>query len=68
MRTGDKIPYAGAGPGEEAALMARSDVEVTILDTSPLMLERAVKRFQAADIEGVDNIWRCARPQPQCLL
>jgi 2-polyprenyl-3-methyl-5-hydroxy-6-metoxy-1,4-benzoquinol methylase len=35
MRAGDKILYAGVGTGEEAASMARSNVEVTILDTSP---------------------------------
>lgn len=56
MRPGDKILYAGVGTGEEAALMVRSDVKVTILDTSPLMLERAVKRFRAAGVQGVENI------------
>ena len=56
MRHGDKILYAGVGTGEEAALMTRSDVQVTILDASPLMLERAAKRFQAAGVQGVENI------------
>src|SRR5215510_11788534 len=56
MRPGDKILYAGVGTGEEAALMARSDVKVTILDISPLMLELAVERFQAAGVQGVENI------------
>jgi ubiquinone/menaquinone biosynthesis C-methylase UbiE len=56
MRSGDKILYAGVGTGEEAALLVRSDIEVTILDTSPLMLERAVKRFQAAGVQGIENI------------
>jgi len=64
MRPGDKILYAGVGTGEEAPLMARSDVKVTILDASPLMLERAVRRFQAAGIEGVENI--CCDVRDHC--
>jgi ubiquinone/menaquinone biosynthesis C-methylase UbiE len=64
MRPGDKILYAGVGTGEEAALMVRSDVKVTILDASPLMLERAVRRFQAAGIEGVENI--CCDVRDHC--
>ena len=56
MRPGDKILYAGVGTGEEAPLLAHSDVKVTILDASPLMLERAVGRFKAAGVQGVENI------------
>jgi len=56
MRPGDKILYAGVGTGEEAASVARSDVKVTILDISPLMLERAARRFQAAGIQNIEAI------------
>jgi demethylmenaquinone methyltransferase/2-methoxy-6-polyprenyl-1,4-benzoquinol methylase len=56
MCPGDKILYVGVGTGEEAALMARSDVKVTIIDTSPLMLQRAAGRLRAAGIQGVENI------------
>jgi demethylmenaquinone methyltransferase/2-methoxy-6-polyprenyl-1,4-benzoquinol methylase len=56
MRPGDKILYAGVGTGEDAAMVARPDVKVTILDTSPLMLERAARRFQAAGVQGIEII------------
>ena len=56
IRAGDRILFAGVGTGEEAALVARSDVKVTLLDTSPLMLERAARRFQAAGIQHIEAI------------
>ena len=56
IRAGDRILFAGVGTGEEAALVAQSDVKVTLLDTSPLMLERAARRFQAAGVQGIEVI------------
>jgi demethylmenaquinone methyltransferase/2-methoxy-6-polyprenyl-1,4-benzoquinol methylase len=56
MRSGYKVLYAGVGSGEDAALLARSDVELTILDTSTLMLEKAARRLQGAGVQSPEII------------
>ena len=52
LQAGQRILYAGVGDGEDAVLAANRRVTLTLLDLSPLMLERAAGKFQAADAEG----------------
>jgi demethylmenaquinone methyltransferase/2-methoxy-6-polyprenyl-1,4-benzoquinol methylase len=52
LQPGDRVLYAGVGGGEDAVLAAKRHVILTLLDTSPLMLERAASKFRAAGIEG----------------
>jgi demethylphylloquinol methyltransferase len=48
LQSGQRILYAGVGTGEDAVLAANRQVTLTLLDASPLMLERAARKFQAA--------------------
>jgi len=51
LQPGDRVLYAGVGGGEDAVLAANRHVALTVLDTSPLMLERAARKFRAAGVE-----------------
>lgn len=51
LQPGNRILYAGVGGGEDAVLAAERGVMLTVLDTSPLMLERAALKFRAARVE-----------------
>ncbi|MBZ0209690.1 MAG: class I SAM-dependent methyltransferase [Hyphomicrobium sp.] len=50
LQPGSRILYAGVGGGEDALLAAERGVMLTILDASPLMLERAARKFRAARV------------------
>lgn len=52
MHAGNRVLYVGVGGGEDALLAAKRNVLLTILDLSPVMLERATRKFQAAGIQG----------------
>ena len=52
LRAGQRILYAGVGDGEDAVLAANRQVKLTLLDASPIMLERAKRKFEAV---GVDD-------------
>ncbi len=56
LQPGQRILYAGVGDGEDAVLAANRQVTLTLLDLSPLMLERAASKFQAADAESCIEI------------
>src|SRR5438552_4018175 len=47
----DRVLYVGVGGGADAILAARHHASVTILDLSPLMLERAARKFRAAGLQ-----------------
>jgi ubiquinone/menaquinone biosynthesis C-methylase UbiE len=51
MQPGDRVLYAGVGGGEDAVLAAKRRVRLTVLDTSPLMLEQAAHKFHAAGVQ-----------------
>ena len=51
LQPGQRILYAGVGGGEDAVLAAEHDVALTVIDTSPGMLERAALKFRAAGVE-----------------
>lgn len=51
LQRGDRVLYAGVGGGEDAVLAAKHNVVLTVLDASPLMLEQAALKFQAAGVE-----------------
>jgi demethylmenaquinone methyltransferase/2-methoxy-6-polyprenyl-1,4-benzoquinol methylase len=51
LQPGHRILYAGVGGGEDAVLAANHDVLLTVLDASPLMLERAALKFRAAGVQ-----------------
>lgn len=51
LQPGQRILYAGVGGGEDAVLAAKHDVSLTVLDTSPGMLERAAVKFRAAGVQ-----------------
>ena len=46
LRPGDAVLYAGAGTAAEAVEAAVAGAEVTVMDLSAGMLERARRRFQ----------------------
>lgn len=48
LQPGNRVLYAGVGDGEDAVLAANRHVVLTVLDLSPLMLERASWKFRAA--------------------
>jgi len=48
LQPGKRVLYAGVGGGEDAVLAAKRDAIVTVVDLSPLMLERAARKFRAA--------------------
>jgi demethylmenaquinone methyltransferase/2-methoxy-6-polyprenyl-1,4-benzoquinol methylase len=52
LQAGQRILYAGVGDGEDAVLAANRRVKLTLLDASPLMLERAKRKFEAAGNDG----------------
>ena len=45
LAPGDRVLYAGAGSGEDAAAAAQAGAEVTAVDTSPRMLVRLARRL-----------------------
>lgn len=51
LQPGNRILYAGVGAGDDAVLAANRRVVLTVLDASPLMLERAALKFHAAGVE-----------------
>lgn len=51
LQAGQRILYAGVGDGEDAVLAANRQVKLTLLDASPLMLERAKRKFEAASAD-----------------
>ena len=51
LAPGDRVLYAGAGRGEDAAHAARHGARVTVVDLSPAMLSGARKRFRAEGLE-----------------
>src|SRR3990172_4035060 len=48
LQPGNRVLYAGVGGGEDAVLAAKNHVILTVLDSSPLMLEQAARKFRAA--------------------
>jgi demethylphylloquinol methyltransferase len=58
MAPGDRVLYVGVGSGEDAIEAARRGIQVTCLDLSSSMIERARQRFQraglTADFVGAD--------------
>jgi demethylmenaquinone methyltransferase/2-methoxy-6-polyprenyl-1,4-benzoquinol methylase len=46
IRPGDRVLYAGVGPGEDAVLGARRGARVTCVDVSAGMLRQAQSRFE----------------------
>jgi ubiquinone/menaquinone biosynthesis C-methylase UbiE len=49
LQPGQRILYAGVGDGEDAVLAANRRVSLTLLDLSQGMLDRAARKFHAAD-------------------
>src|SRR5579859_3240602 len=49
---GDRVLYAGVGPGEDAALAAGLGAQVTCIDLSPSMLRQAEHHIAAAGLEA----------------
>jgi ubiquinone/menaquinone biosynthesis C-methylase UbiE len=47
MRPGDKVLYAGVGPGEDALLAARLGTQLTCIDLAGSMLEKTERRLAA---------------------
>jgi demethylphylloquinol methyltransferase len=56
LQPGQRILYAGVGDGEDAVLAAGRKVTLTLLDLSPGMLERASRKFQAADAGSIEIV------------
>ena len=56
LQPGDRVLYAGVGGGEDAVLAATRHVALTVLDASPVMLERAALKFQAAGVEDAIEV------------
>jgi ubiquinone/menaquinone biosynthesis C-methylase UbiE len=52
MRSGDRVLYAGVGPGEDAALAERLGAKVTCIDVAPKMLQKVESRFQSEPQRG----------------
>lgn len=52
IRPNDRVLYAGAGGGEDAAMAARVGARVTVLDLSPKMLAQAERRFRREGVHG----------------
>lgn len=52
LQPGDRVLYAGVGPGEDALAAAQRQARVTCLDLAPEMLEQAQRRFEAAGLTG----------------
>lgn len=53
----DRVLYAGAGGGEDAAMAAGAGARVTVLDLSPKMLAQAERRFRREGVhEGIELI------------
>jgi ubiquinone/menaquinone biosynthesis C-methylase UbiE len=51
LHPSDRVLYVGVGGGGDAILAAKHHVIVTILDVSPLMLERAARKLRAAGMQ-----------------
>ena len=51
LQSGNRVLYVGVGGGEDAVLAANRRVVLTVLDASPLMLERAALKFRAAGVQ-----------------
>lgn len=50
LQPGSRILYAGVGGGEDALLAAERGVMLTVLDASPVMLERAARKIRGARV------------------
>ena len=50
MKPGDRVLYAGVGPGEDAVLAAKSGANVTCLDLAAGMLQVAQAKFDQAGV------------------
>jgi demethylphylloquinol methyltransferase len=50
LAAGDKVLYAGAGTGYDAALAAKRGAHVTVVELSPVMAERARARLLELDV------------------
>ncbi len=59
LQPGNRILYVGVGGGEDAVLAAERRVMLTVLDTSPLMLERAALKFRAAGVHDSIEVICC---------
>lgn len=56
LQPGNRVLYAGVGGGEDAVLAAKHHVILTVLDSSPVMLERAARKFRAAGAQDAIEI------------
>lgn len=53
LAAGDRVLYAGAGPGEDALWAARLGARVTVVELAPRMRALAAARFRAASLDRV---------------
>ena len=55
LSAGDKILYAGVGPGKDALLSARKGINVTCVDIAPAMIKSVINKFTKAglDVEAI---------------
>jgi demethylmenaquinone methyltransferase/2-methoxy-6-polyprenyl-1,4-benzoquinol methylase len=56
FQSGQRVLYAGVGDGEDAVLAADRQVTLTLLDLSQGMLDRATRKFQAADAGSIEIV------------
>jgi ubiquinone/menaquinone biosynthesis C-methylase UbiE len=52
MQPGNKVLYAGVGPGEDSVLAAEHGVELTCVDLSQAMLKRAERKVSVSGMQG----------------
>jgi ubiquinone/menaquinone biosynthesis C-methylase UbiE len=52
IRSGDRVLYAGVGPGEDAVLAVRQGAQVTCIDISAGMLRQAADRVSRESLEA----------------
>ena len=56
IRPGDRVLFAGAGSGAEAALAAQRGASVTVVELAPAMVAAARRRFRTQGLEEVIEV------------